>query len=511
MRKTVLAVLTTTVLGIGLLSPPVAQAAANAYVVSGHPITAAAGLQLIGDECAAPGAAPTVTYLERDGGTVGASALGYRVNQAGSEAGPVASLQGDPTTLGTAEVDLFAPAGASGHYYAWIPASGGGAWVGFRSLTVPAGSWGRYDMADVEYYWYYYDGTWGDPTDDPWTVQSWAVGEGATVAKIGVMLGCGGEDFYFDRLVVANAQNSASYDFEKAAQAPVCHPGHATPGCPGDPGHLMAHMEWSTDGSKVESGSAVTIRYGQSLWLLGHSHVHFQDGTNTWYSGVGKLYQTPAKGAKTLALSGAFNPTQYAALRVSPKTNTIYEFAVDAHAPHPATTSAPVTVWVQSKVAAKVVDKKLVQGQRLAVKGRILPAAKRVKVTLQRGVGRRWKKVASSRTKKGGWFDLATVAREAGKWKVRVVVATTGQNVGTTTKTAKVSVAKYVPPRKHQPPPPPQADPTPEVSTNVSTQTPTQVPTSAPKPPPRPTNTGRIAATVEVAGGNAEGQAAAKP
>lgn len=515
MRRTVMTAAAAIVLTVGALAPP-AEAAANSYVVSGHPITAAPGMQLIGDECAAPGAAPTVTFLERDGGTVGASALGYRVNQAGSEAGPVVTLAGDPTTLSSAELDVLAPTGTTGHYYAYIP-SGTGAWIGFRSLTVPANSWTRYDVADVAFYWYYYDGTWGTSTENPWTIQSWADGENATYVKAGMLLGCGGQDFYFDRLVAANAQNSATYDFEKKTTTPTptptptptCHAGHTMPGCPEDPGHLMAHMEWSTDGSTVQSGSSVTIRYGQSLWMLGHSHVHFADGSNQWYSGVGKLYQTPAKGAQALALSGAFSPTQYAALRVAPKTNTIYQFAVDAHAPHPATTSDPVTVWVQSKVKAKVLDKQLIQGQRLAVKGRILPATKRVKVALQRYVRGSWRSVASSHTQRGGWFDLDTKARDFGTWKVRVSVATTGANVGTTTKAAKVTVKKYVPPRKHQPPPPPQADPTPEVSTNVSTDAPTQVSTSAPKPPPRPTNTGRAA--MVVAGGSTRGQAPTKP
>jgi hypothetical protein len=213
-----------------------------------------------------------------------------------------------------------------------------------------------------------------------------------------------------------------------------------------------------------------------------------------------------------MALNGAFSPTQYAALRVAPKSNTIYQFAVDAHAPHPATTSAPVTVWVQSKVKAKVIDKQLVEGQKLAVKGRILPAAKRVKVTLERRAGGSWKNLGSSKTKKGGWFDIATTARQPGRWKVRVTVATTGSNVGTTTKPVAVVVKKYVPPKKPKPgrPPKPPVDPTPEVS-NVATPTPTQVSTQAPKPPPRPTSTGRVAVAGGVTDASATREAPTKP
>lgn len=517
MRRTVFAAIMTTVLGVATLSAPAAHGATNAYVVSGHPVTAAPGIAEATYLCYTGAPAATATRTERDGGTVGTGALGWQMTPAGSVIGPRVTLAGDPTTLSSFRTDVLAPSGTTGWVHVYFEDNGDGDDLvkndGWAEVSLPAsGSWQTLDVTNWNYTWdWWINGVYQDQATD--TVQHFAGVSGAiTQATFDVVLGCNGQPFYLDALAVRHSVNQVSYDFEKApAPAPVCHEGHTMPGCPGptDTGHLMAHMEWSTDGSTVQSGSSVTIRYGQSLWMLGHSHVHFADGRNEWYSGVGRLYQTPAKGTQTLALSGAFSPTQYAALRVAPKTNTIYQFAVDAHAPHPATTSDPVTVWVQSKVKAKVLDKQLIQGQRLAVKGRILPATKRVKVALQRYSRGAWRRVTSSRTQKGGWFDLDTVARDPGTWKVRVSVATTGANVGTTTKAAKVTVKKYVPPRKHQPPPPPQADPTPEVSTNVSTDAPTQVSTSAPKPPPRPTNTGRAAPMV--AGGSTRGQAPTKP
>jgi hypothetical protein len=512
-----LAVMTTTVLGIGLLAPPPAQAASNAYVVKGHPISAQPGITEATYLCfaGAPDAAPS--RLERDGGTVGTSALGWQRTPAGSTIGPRVTLAGDPWTLTTFRADVLAPSGTTGWVHVYFEDDGDGTELvqndGWAEVTLPAsGSWQALDVTNRIYTWdWWVDGVYQG--QDQETVQEFARLSGAiSQATFDVVLGCNGQPFYLDGLAVRHDVNQVSYDFEKAP-APECHPGHEMPGCPPvDTGHLMAHMEWSTDGTTVQAGSAVTIRYGQSLWMLGHSHVHFADGRNEWYSGVGKLYQTPAKGTQTMALNGAFSPTQYAALRVAPKSNTIYQFAVDAHAPHPATTSAPVTVWVQSKVKAKVIDKQLVEGQKLAVKGRILPAAKRVKVTLERRAGGSWKNLGSSRTKKGGWFDIATTARQPGRWKVRVTVATTGSNVGTTTKPVAVVVKKYVPPKKPKPgrPPKPPVDPTPEVS-NVATPTPTQVSTQAPKPPPRPTSTGRIAVAGSVPDGSAKGEATTKP
>ena len=517
MRRTLLTVTAAMLLTVGVLAGP-AEAASNAYVVSGHPITAQPGISEATYLCYTGAPQAQATRVERDGGTVGAGALGWQMTPAGSVIGPRVTLAGDPTTLTSFRADVLAPSGTTGWVHVYFEDNGDGTEFvqndGWAEVTIPAsGAWQPLDITNWTYTWdWWIDGVPQNQAED--TVQGFAGASGAIAqATFDVVLGCNGQPFYLDGLAVRHNVNQVSYDFEKApAPAPVvCHVGHVMPGCPAvDPGHLMAHMEWSTDGTTVQSGSSVTIRYGQSIWMLGHSHVHFADGSNAWYSGVGKLYQTPAKGVRTLALSGAFNPTQYAALRVSPKTNTIYQFEVDAHEVHPATASAPVTVWVQSKVKAKVVDKRLIEGQKLAVKGRILPAAKRVRVTLQRKVGGKWTSVSASRTRRGGWFDIATTARQPGKWTVRVKVATTGSNVGTTTKGAKVVVEKYVPPVKNQPPPTPTVDPTPEVSTQVSTQQPTQVSTSAPQPPPRPTNTGRIASTA-VAGADAKGQPPTQP
>jgi hypothetical protein len=500
MRRTLLAVLTTTVLAIGLLSPPSAQAAVNAYVVAGHPLTSAPGLGQSSYFCytGAPQAQPTP--LERQGGTVGSGALGWQVAPAGSVVGPHATMAGDPTTLNRFTVDVLAPSGTTGWVRVYFEDNGDGDDVstneGWAEVTVPASNaWQTLDVTNWTYDWeWVFNGLDQGPRSD--TVQGFAGDSGFIAnAQYDVLLGCNGQPFYLDGMAVSHNADSVTYDFEpKPVEPPVCHPGHVTPGCPPPPPeHHVAHMEWSTNGRDVYDTDQVTIRYGQSLWMLGHSHVH-SDAGNIWYSGTGTLWQQPVTGSRSVAAVGAFSPTQYASLRVSPKTTTIYEFAAAAHENHPATQSTPVTVLVQSRVKAEVVDKHLIEGQKLAVKGRIMPAAKRVKVTLQRKTGGRWKSVVASQTKKGGWFDIATRARTPGTWKVRVKVDSTLDNVGTTTRTARVEVDKYVPPHKHQPPPPPPQDPTPEKPTPVVTPQPTQVSTTAPLPPDRP-NATRISAS----------------
>lgn len=504
MRKTLLAASSLASLVFGLVAPPPAVAADATHTVVGHPLTAP-GLAQQTYLCAGSTAA-TPTLLERQGGTAGASALGWQMTPAGTTVGPRAILAGDPTTLNRFEIDVLAPTGTTGWAHVYFEDNGDGddfsqndGWI---PLTIPAsGSWQHLDLSQLTYKWdWWVDSVYQGQYNN--TIQGFAGDSGFIAnATFDVVLGCGAEQFYLDRLMIGHSVNSVAYDFEaKPVVPPPCHPGHVTPECPGPVvEHHVAHLEWSTDGKAVQDGTSVTIRYGQGVWLLGHGHVHAASG-NIWYSGLGTLSAERTTASPSTAFRGAFTPTQYAAIKVAPTETTIYRFTADAHEGHPATVSEPVTVHVQSKVRARLLDRHLIEGQKLAVKGKVAPEVKGVKVTLQRKVGRRWSSITTSRTGGGGKFTLATQARTPGSWKLRVKVATTSTNVGTLTGSATVKVDRYVPPRKHQAPPTPAVDHTPELAAPVVTPDPPKVTATAPTPPDRPTPTGRKAA---VAGGMA--------
>lgn len=489
MRKTLLAASSMALLVLGLSSPPSALAADASHVVVGHPITAP-GLDQKTYLCytGAPQALPTL--LERQGGTAGASALGWQMTPAGSVVGPRAVLAGDPTTLNRFEVDVLAPTGTTGWVHVYFEDDGDGNDLsenyGWAKVNLAAGaSWQHLDLSQLTYDWDWYEnGVYRGLFSD--TVQGFAGDSGFIAnATFHVVLGCGGEQFYLDRMMIGHAANSVAYDFEATPVAPPPPP-------PPPVQHHVAHLEWSTDGKTVQDANAVTIRYGQSLWMLGHGHVHAASG-NVWYSGLGTLAAEATTASAPALLRGAFDPTHYAAIKVAPTETTIYRFTADAHQGHAATASDPVTVHVQSRVRAKVLDRHLVQGQKLAVKGRVTPGVKGVKVTLERKVGSRWVNLRSSRTGRSGKFTVTAQARTPGTWKLRVKVATTSGNVGTTTGSAKVKVDRYVPPKPKQQPPPPPKDSTPETTTPVVTPEATQVTNTAPTPPDRPTPTGRAA------------------
>lgn len=509
MRKTLLAAISLALLVLGLVAPSPALAADGLYTVVGHPLTAP-GLAQQTYLCYTGAPQVTPTLLELQGGTAGASALGWQMTPAGSVVGPRAVLAGDPTTLNRFEVDVLAPAGTTGWAHVYFEDNGDGndfstndGWV---KLTVPAGaSWQHLDLSQLTYEWAWYENGFYQGIFNN-TVQGWAGLSGVIAnATFDVVLGCGAEQFYLDRLMIGHAVNSVAYDFE--AKQVQCPDGSFTPGCPviPPPQHHVAHLDWSTDGKTVQDGTSVTIRYGQGVWMLGHGHVHAASG-NIWYSGLGTLSAERTTASPSTAFRGAFTPMQYAAIKVMPTETTIYRFTADAHEGHPATVSEPVTVHVQSRVQARLLDRHLIEGQKVAVKGKVAPEVKGVKVTLQRKVGSRWSSITTARTGGGGKFTLATPARTPGSWKLRVKVATTSTNVGTLTGSATVKVDRYVPPKPKQPPPTPHHDPTPEVTAPVVTPEPPKVTTSAPTPPDRPSPTGRttaVAGTVAKVTGDA--------
>jgi hypothetical protein len=510
MRTRVLAAAASTVLGIGLLSPPAAHAAVNTYVIAGHPITKAPGMALLGDSCSTSGATPpTVNTFERDGGTLGTSALGWSVAQANYEAGPVATLAGNPDNLNAYHVDVLAPTGTTGHAYARINWDADTWYIGWAAVDVPAGGWRPLDLVGYTYSWTLYDAGTVTDYDNAFTVQEFVTGPGFQAVSLGVLLGCGGEQFFVDRMVVGNAENSSTYDFEKTPPPPPLPP----PPPPPPPPEPMAQLDFTTDGSAVRTGDEVVVRYGQQLWMLGHGHLHTSTG-DSYYGGAGTLVEEPTQGAKR-SYRDKFDPTYYAAFKVEPTQKTIYQFTSDPYQGLPAVSSARVRVLVQSRIRARLLDRGLVEGQRLSVKGSIAPERKGVQVRLQRRVDGHWTKLAATRTGKGGRFSLSTVARKPGRWTVRVSVATTQLNLGAFTKSATVTVKRYVPPPRHTPPPPQSTTPT--TPTTVSTPEPTEVSTEAPQPPPRPTNTGRTTATAAtpaitaVAGAEAKGDAPVKP
>jgi hypothetical protein len=460
-RKIVSVLLGALLLATSLAAP--AAARDTVTVVRGHDLDTP-NMLLFQDRCStfATEVPPAATQYMRRGGTRGTHAIGWQYDLDDWEVGPTAVVL-EPTTLTRFTVDVHSPTGrARGHvvalYVDSTPGYTNGYWVGFASLDHDASGWTRYSLADRVLSWSYRSGPDSEFNAHSATIRDFTAqrgGDGATL--VGVALGCEGEQFFVDRLVVGDATDTTTYDFE----------GMAT----------MSHLEWSTDpeGKVVKNRPRFTVDLGQKFWMLGHSH-----SPDFVFEGRGSLWAKPYGRQKFVKLAtSTFSPRFYAGFRVWSDRRAVFRFLGEGNAIFDTSSSETVTVDVRARVRASVVDKKLVQGQRLAVQGEVLPRAKGRRVFLERRVDGRWVTLDRGRTRAKGVFGLDTVARTPGTWVIRVRVASGKGNVGNETSTRTVTVKRYVPPPSNPGPPPP--DPTPEADPIVTTPEP-----SAPTVPPEP-------------------------
>lgn len=175
--------------------------------------------------------------------------------------------------------------------------------------------------------------------------------------------------------------------------------------------------------------------------LIGSSWAYFR-GTGTFYR---KSYGS--KKWKKVA-SATFPHNYYAAKRVKPKRRTVYRFDYGGSATIPASRSQQLVVKVRAGLTAKVQDRTLKQGQKVVVKGKVLPKTKGMKIRLQRKIGKKWRTIATTRTTRKGTYTVSKKTTSAGTWKVRVRVNSGKGLVGVKTKALrKIKIAKVKAPK----------------------------------------------------------------
>lgn len=460
-RKFVSALLTSVLLLVSWAAP---SAARNSDIeVEGHDLEAA-GLFQFRDRCStfATTTPPAPdSYLWRSG-TRGTHSIGWQYAETDWEVGAMAPVP-EPTELTVFSEDVHSPGGdATGHVVAfYYDATAGyteGYWVGFAGLSHAGNEWATYERADTVLTWSYFQTGYSEVNAYSGSVRDFATRRGGDGfgAWVGIALGCGGERFFVDRLRVGDGSDLTTYDFEGVSS--------------------KSHLEWSKDGETVRDGN-LTIQYGQKVWMLGHSHGK---GTHATYTGLGVFWaKTQGRSKFRKQGSGAFDPTYYAALKVSPRRETVYRFTSEGSDVFDTSVSEQITVQVQAAVRAKVLDRTLMQGQLLKIKGSIKPGNKGVKVTLQRRVNGDWVTLDRSRTRSRGKFGLAVRARVPGTWTVRVAVADGKGNLGTDTRPVDVTVK-----RRPAPQPGPTPGPTPGPQTPAPTES--EPPPPTPDTPPSP-------------------------
>jgi hypothetical protein len=457
----------TGVLAVALLAPTAPPAnAASSTVVHGHDynIGGAFSTQKLvywSADCSGPEflAGSTVYALSRRGGSPGSHAIGFGFEEAGSEAGLLAYVD-DPTTLTTFNVNVHTGGAGTGHAHAYLRRADG-FYIGTLSVSSDLSQWANWqspDLAGRQFKWrfQYDDGTFADYQRTGTIAQVAADDPDVTYGRVGVLLGCGGDDYYVDNLQVTTATDESQYDFE-------------------DLGASVSHLSvWHPKRKVVlRDTRSWRIAYGGRAWLGGDATLR-RTGDYFWDTGV--LYRKRYGTDRWRAVRPkhrVFTTEGYAWWKMRPDRRTVYEFRSDGNASE-RSTSRVLVINVRARIRARAEDKRVRSGERIPITGEYRPRTHGVRITLQRKVSGQWRGIATTRTRIGGSFGLRPRAGAAGTYTLRVVSTSGKGNVGNRTGRFVVEV---LPKPKPKPPPGCESD------CGGTTPPPTTVPTSNPTPP----------------------------
>ncbi len=445
---TVKRLLTTLSVTVGLT---VAALPATAATVDGFNYNDA-GLRYLSESCSGVlnGPSANAAALYRSGGDSGTHATGYDVTNSANLFGAETYVS-TPNTLQSISFATYHPQGpdadtnADGYFRAIYDEPGTGFWVGYRSLDVTQtgwGTWSNYATADLT--WYSVPGTLqapGTPAPDDRAASiktlPGVVGSGGG-AYVGFGFGCNGRDFYADDFRVRTSTRNSVYDFEGIRSASYIS---------SNPSHHSTHLH--------KGLTSLRLIEGQDHYLLAHSESLTDDvyTTRGYLTGSASLYAKSYGDSKWRRVGSEAYYPEYGYFRIKPKRQTQYQIRTTPVAglqrdTWESSTSKTLTVSVERRMKARADSKKVRKGQAVHVTGRVFPKDKGVKVTLQRKVGNKWKKIGKAKTKKKGKYSVSGRASSTGKWQVRVKVAKAKGNVGNVSPSIEIKVLK---PRKPAP------------------------------------------------------------
>ena len=449
------------VLIINPVAPP-ASAANTVVEVPGHAGLPGAGLWYVAQRCDNLFAGPNSQFLETpvmDRGARGTHALGWQYPTTGNEVGVLAHVP-NPRSLSVIETHIRGASGpgVTGHALAVYDDSSanftGARWIGLSQATVNVAGWARGDAGNWDLTWYWYAAN-GAVLDGPYTLTvaelANARGTDGSGAYVGFAMGCDGQQFFMDGLTVGNGANSVTYDYEGLPSA--------------------SRLQWWT-GNKVRNGD-FAVGYGSKFWMLGDS---YDARTGAFFVGAGTFFERRYGSTNFVPVKTAgFDLDSYAAYKASPKRQTTYWFGTDGSNAYEGSAANTVTVKVASGVSGRLKDDTLRPGQRAVVTGRLKPANRGVKVSLQRRLGNGWTTVSTTRSHAGGAFVIGVTARSPGTMVLRLSIAKGKGNLGTKTNSVTVTVK----PRPRPDPPGPGGGGAPTQSQDTSTDAGDSVP-----PPP---------------------------
>jgi len=344
------------------------------------------------------------------------SVLRIAVGAVGSSAGGVA-------------VANFAPPGDTGRWWGLSAGS-----------TVSGGAWRTVEAGSLDLTWTHYNAEGvldGGPTTAK--IPAFASEQGAETMRVGFAFGCGGSDFWLDKLQVKTSGKMHTWDFEEfqtVAGLAVGSRARATVVRPSAKVRLTADLRTAVGKDPVAGEILLERRSG--------SKGPFR---------LFKRGELKASGTVTFA-SKVRRPSSF---RVRYAGST--DFGSDR--------SATVLVKVRPKVTAQLGSRVVRRGSAFVVHGRVRPGHA-AGIRLQRQVGKSWSTVKRMTAKKDGMFRLVAVSNSLGKSRWRVI-APAGRGYASATSAIMVLTTK------------------PKPKSGGGSPTPTPTPTPIPTPIPTPT------------------------
>lgn len=394
-----------------------------------------------------PGQAESPYYYDyRLGGARGHQATGFQFDDTGVMAGLTAEVK-DPTTLSSVTWSTLHPdppvnANPDGYALAqYYPDGDDGAlgyWFASSALFSGGSGWQpSVDLADIEFAWefvYHQTGQTDPDASYDGTVSDLALAYGSdgNGAYVGFAYGCTGRTYYMDNLRVTSAGSDRIYDFEGARSG----------------AYISATLEHRTDAPVIRDVTRINLIHGQDHYLLGDGYG-FSDGVvpSGWTAGTAQLHRR-LYGSPSFTYAGArpYTETTYGQFHITPQRLTLYQLRTPPGAVFAGSVSKTLVVTVKRRISATLARDRVRRGRQIVVSGRIAPGDRDVTVTLQRRVDGRWYNLSSSRTTTGGYYQLSTLARTAGKKVLRVSVVTAKGNLGNVSPSLVVTVLRYRPP-----------------------------------------------------------------
>lgn len=312
----------------------------------------------------------------------------------------------------------------TGHAVAFYFPDGwaGEQYVGHASVSHAGPGWSTLDAQARSLQWW----KWSEDT------QTWQSGGMATLAAfvanhggdgtleegsgalLGFALGCDGERFWFDGLRVGPPGEVITYDYE---------------------GGLTAALMDSSD-ARVTAGRKTVVRGSLDTEVSGF-YASLEMVLEARQIGEPEFVEVGRATSTYDDTTGTQSPVR---LAVRPERHTEYRWSIP-DSPHTEGSHSPVaTLEVRSAASLKMARSKVAKGAKLVASGDVVPADAGVDVALQRQVGKKWKTLATGRTKADGSYRLVTKASSKGTWKLRVKVAETPTNLAGTSQVRKVTV-----------------------------------------------------------------------